>query len=104
MSAVYILKATEHDTVLAQWQCRLGCTICGCTYWRHLANTNELFMCGRDVALCQVTFTTYYRYYFCLISTAYSSVLVYFCHVKTRTTTHSLGTLTLTFFATLPSI
>jgi len=30
--------------------------------------------------------------------------LCYFCYVKTRATTHSLGTLTFTFFATLSSI
>ena len=31
-------------------------------HWHHLANLTELFVCGSDVALCQVTC---YCYYFC---------------------------------------
>jgi len=27
-------------------------------YWRHLANTTELSVCGGDAALCQITFNT----------------------------------------------
>jgi len=45
----------------------------------------------------------YYCFY-CLIFTAYPSVLVYLYHVKTRATTHiNLGTLTFTFIVTLSS-
>jgi len=29
-------------------------------HWHHLANTSEPSVCGGDVALCQVTLTTYY--------------------------------------------
>jgi len=31
-------------------------------HWRHLKNTTEMSMCGGDVALCQITFTTCYNY------------------------------------------
>ena len=42
-----------------------------------------------------------YYYYYCLISRACWSALVYCCRVKTRATTHSLGTLT---FCEYPSL
>ena len=29
--------------------------------WRHLMNTTDLSVCGSDVALCQITFTTCYH-------------------------------------------
>ena len=32
----------------------MGCVI----YWRHLTYTTEPFVCGGDVALCQITLTT----------------------------------------------
>ena len=34
-------------------------------YWRHLANTTKLSVCGSHVAFCQITPTTYYYYYKC---------------------------------------
>jgi len=33
-------------------------------HWRHLPNTTELFMCGGDATLCQITLITYYYYYY----------------------------------------
>jgi len=36
---------------------------CG-SHWRHLANTTEPSVCGDNVALCQMTLTTCYYYYF----------------------------------------
>jgi len=62
MSAVDVLKVTAQATALIRRGCRLGCTVWGCTYWRHLANTNESCVCGGDAALCEITLTTCYYY------------------------------------------
>jgi len=35
----------------------------GRAHWHHLATMIELSMCGGKVALCQITFTTWYYYY-----------------------------------------
>jgi len=38
-------------------------------HWRHLKNMTEPFMYGGDAALCRITLTTcYYYYYICLMS------------------------------------
>jgi len=39
----------------------------GKAHCRHLANTTEQFVCGGDVVLCQITLTTCYYYYECLV-------------------------------------
>jgi len=35
-----------------------GANADGGAYWRHLANANELSVCGGDAAFCQITLTT----------------------------------------------
>jgi len=34
------------------------------THWRNLANTTEPPVCYDDTALCQITLTTCYHYYY----------------------------------------
>ena len=33
------------------------------SHWRHLKNTTEPTMCGGDAALCQITLTTCFNYF-----------------------------------------
>ena len=47
--AIWNLKSGGPKEACIRWE----------SHWCHLANTIELFMCGRNVACCQITFTTY---------------------------------------------
>jgi len=56
MSAVDVLKATQHGTVPVRCECADWSVLY--THWRHLSNTTEPSVCGSDAAFCQLTLTT----------------------------------------------
>ena len=46
----------------------------GGAHWRNMTNTTELYVCGNEAALCQITWT---NFFFCARSGEYGYVYYY---------------------------
>ena len=56
---IRVLNSDRSDLILAG---SFDPYLHGGAHWCHVANTTEPSVCGGDVALCQITLTTYYAF------------------------------------------